>query len=120
MIAIASILILSSADVALAEGDAALGKRVFNKCKACHSLKEGGRKIGPSLWAVLGRKAGTVEGYRYSRAFVASNVVWGSETIAKFLKAPKKFVKGNKMAFPGLRKPKDIANVLAYIGANIK
>lgn len=102
---------------ASAEGDAVAGKKVFNKCRACHSF-DAKKKIGPTLAGVMGRKAGAIEGYRYSKAFQASDVVWDDISIAAYLTAPRKFMKGTKMAFAGLRKPADIANVIAFIKAN--
>jgi len=102
---------------AQAEGDAVAGKKVFNKCRACHSF-DAKKKIGPTLADVMGRKAGTVEGFRYSKAFQASDVVWDEASMAAYLAAPRKFIKGTKMAFAGLRKPADIANVIAFLKAN--
>ena len=98
--------------------DAAKGKKVFNKCKACHSLAAGKNKIGPTLHGVIGRQAGTVKKFRYSKAMKASGLTWSEENISKYLEKPKKFVPGNKMAFPGLRKEADRANVIAYIKKN--
>ncbi len=99
-------------------GDAALGAKVFRKCKACHSMEAGKRMIGPSLNGVFGRKAGAVEGYKYSKNMKALDVVWDDASMTDFLKAPRKYVKGTKMAFAGLRKPADIDNLIAYLKAN--
>lgn len=103
---------------AMAEGDAAAGEKVFKKCKACHSLEEGKKKVGPSLFGVMGRAAGTVEGFKYSKAMLASGLTWDDETMAKFLTKPKTLVPKTKMSFAGLKKEDDIANVIAYIQAN--
>lgn len=103
---------------ASADGDPAKGATVFNKCKTCHTLEAGKNKIGPSLQGVIGRSAGTVEGFNYSegmKAAGASGVVWSEDTLDKYLTAPKQFVPGNKMPFPGLPKAEDRANVIAYI-----
>jgi len=102
---------------AQAEGDAAKGAKVFRKCKACHTFDDK-RKIGPTLSGVIGRKAGAVEGFRYSKAFKGLDLVWDEANLSAFLKAPKKFVKGTKMAFPGLRKPQEITDLLAYMAEN--
>lgn len=98
--------------------DAAKGAKVFRKCKACHSMEAGKRMIGPSLNGVFGRKAGGTEGFRYSKNMAALDVVWDDTSMAEFLKAPRKYVKGTKMAFAGLRKPADIENLLAYLKEN--
>lgn len=100
---------------AFAEGDAKAGKRVFNKCKACHVVDKEKNRVGPHLVGLYGRTAGTVEGFKYSDAMIEHGVEWNDETLAEYLAAPKKVVKGTKMAFAGLRKEKDIANILAYL-----
>ena len=80
------------------------GKKVFKKCAACHSLQEGKNKIGPSLHNLLDRKAGSVEGYKYSKAMKNSDVVWDEESLDKFLTKPRKFIKRTKMSFWGIKK----------------
>ncbi len=110
--------------LALASGataqDAAKGKKVFNKCKACHSLKVGKRKIGPDLANLIGRKAGTVKGFRYSKAMKKSGITWDEKSLGQFLTKPRKFLKGTKMAFPGLRKKADRDNLIAFLKASGK
>lgn len=94
------------------------GKKVFNKCKACHTLVEGKHRIGPSLAGVFDRKAGTVAKYKYSKAMKkagAGGLVWTEETLATYLKKPRAFVKGTKMTFAGLKKKKDVTNLLAFL-----
>lgn len=103
---------------AMAEGDADAGKKVFNKCKACHTLEEGKNKVGPSLFGVIGRPAGSIEGFKYSSAMKESGLTWDEATIAEFLKKPKAMVDKTKMSFAGLKKEEDIANVIAYLKAN--
>ena len=104
------------AGVALAEGDAAKGKKVFNKCKACHSLKVGKNKIGPSLAGVFGRPAGTAEGYKkYSTAMKESGITWDEESFKTFITKPKKMVPGTKMTFGGVKKEGDRDNLIAYL-----
>ena len=98
-------------------GDAAAGKKVFKKCKACHYAAKDKNKTGPHLVNLIGREAGTVEDYKYSKAMKSSGIVWDEDTLTAYLRAPKKYLKGTKMAFAGLRKDADIANVIAYLKA---
>ena len=95
--------------------DAKKGKKVFNKCKACHSLKAGKKKVGPSLHGVIGRKAGTLKGFKYSKAMKASGITWDEKTIDQYLTKPKAFIKGNRMAFRGLKKQSQRDDVIAYL-----
>ena len=102
--------------MALEPGDAAAGAKVFKKCVACHSIVAAdGNKIGPNLHGVVGRAAGTAEGFKYSDAMKASGLTWDEATLEKYLRDPKGFVPKNKMAFAGLKKDADLANVLAYL-----
>lgn len=96
-------------------GDAVQGEKVFKKCAACHSIEEGKRKIGPSLYGVLGRTSGTLDGFRYSKAMQSAGIVWTEETISEYLANPRAYIKGNRMAFVGLKKPEDRADVIAYL-----
>ena len=96
-------------------GDVAAGEKVFKKCKACHVVEEK-HKTGPHLVNLFGRTAGTAEGYKkYSKAMKASGIVWNDETLDGYLAAPKKYIKGTKMAFVGLKKEDDRANIIAYL-----
>jgi cytochrome c len=111
-----SILILPTGQ-SLAQ-DAAAGEKVFAKCKACHIVDEDKNKIGPGLKGVVGRKAGTHEGFKYSKAMTeagAGGLVWDEANLDKYLTDPKAFLKGNKMAFAGLKKEDERANVIAYL-----
>jgi cytochrome c len=103
-----------SGSVALAQGDAANGEKVFNKCKACHAVDEPENKIGPHLVGIFGRPAGSVEDFRYSNAMKESGVTWNEETIAAFLADPRGYIKGNRMALAGL-KEEEIADLIAYL-----
>lgn len=99
-------------------GDAEAGAKVFKKCKACHVVDSEKNKTGPHLSNIIGRKAGTVESYKkYSKAMVAADIIWDAETLDGYLTAPKKYLKGTRMAFAGLRKEKDRDNVIAYLAS---
>ena len=102
-----------------ASTSAAEGAKVFKKCAACHSIAEGGaNKIGPSLWGVLGRPAGSVPDYKYSKAMAAHGKNWSFEEMNGFLTKPKDWIKGTKMSFTGLKKAKDRAAVILYMNEN--
>ena len=104
-----------------AEGDAAKGEKVFAKCKACHEVEKGVNKVGPTLKGVVGRAAGSAEGFKYSEAMAAKGaegLVWDEANIASYLADPKGFVPKNKMAFAGLKKPEEVADVIAYLKAH--
>ena len=113
-VALASAMALTSA-TAIAAGDTAKGKKVFKKCKACHAIKAGKRKVGPSMFGIVGKKAGTTKGYKFSKAMKNSGLTWDEATLDKFLKKPKKLVKKTKMSFGGLKKDSQRADVIAYL-----
>jgi cytochrome c len=102
---------------ALAEGDAAEGEKVFKKCKTCHTFDPGQKKLGPHLKGVVGRKAGAVEGYKYSKAMAGADITWDEANLDKYLTKPKAFLKGTKMSFAGLKKESQRADVIAYLKA---
>jgi cytochrome c len=108
-------LLTAMSAAALADGDAAAGKKVFNKCKICHSLEAGENKIGPSLAGIIDRPAGTIEGFKYSEAMAGSGKTWDAATLDQYLADPKGFIPGNKMAFAGLNKEADRAIGIAYV-----
>lgn len=101
--------------IASAAGDPAAGKKVFNKCKACHSLEAGKNKVGPTLAGVFGRQAGSIDGFKYSDVMKSSGVVWDDLKVDAYLQKPKDFMPGNKMVFPGLKKPDDRANLIEFL-----
>ena len=110
-------LMMATAGQCLAQ-DAAAGEKVFAKCKACHVVESDTNKIGPSLNGVIGRTAGTHEGFKYSKAMTEAGekgIVWSEDTLTQYLHDPKAYIKGNKMAFVGLKKDEDVANVIAYL-----
>ena len=99
--------------------NAAEGAKIFKKCAACHSIAQGGaNKIGPALWGVIGRKAGSVSDYKYSKAMIAYGKPWSFKEMDGFLIKPKEWVKGTKMAFAGIKDAKDRAAVILYMNEN--
>jgi len=95
------------------------GAKVFKKCAACHSIAEdGGNKIGPALWGVLGRPAGSIPDYKYSKAMAAHGKSWSFEEMNGFLTKPKGWIKGTKMSFAGLKNAKERAAVILYMNEN--
>ena len=106
----------AAGDAEALAGDAEAGKKVFVKCQVCHSLEKDVPKVGPSLYGVFGRKAGTLASYPlYTDAMKESGVVWNEDTIRELVKAPRTYVKGTRMIFLGLKDEKEIADMLAYL-----
>ena len=102
-----------------ASTSASEGAKIFKKCAACHSIAQGGgNKIGPALWGVLGRKAGIVSDYKYSKAMLAYGKPWSFEEMNGFLIKPKDWIKGTKMSFAGLKNEKERAAVILFMNEN--
>lgn len=103
----------------VAKGDPAAGKKTFKKCKACHTIEKGGaNKVGPNLWNVIGRKKGSVSGFKYSPAMLEKGGNWSYEDFVTFVHKPKKFVLKTKMSFAGIKDSAELANLAAYIRSN--
>jgi cytochrome c len=112
-------------------GDAGKGAKIFKKCAACHSLKPGKKRIGPSLHGLYGRAAGTFvdakgKAFKHSKDMKAAGkagLVWDAESFAGYIATPKPYIGAligkkkakTKMAFRGLKKPRDVENLVAYI-----
>lgn len=118
-IAMMAAMLTALAAPAFAEGDAAKGKKIFNKCKACHAVGEGAKnKVGPLLTGIVDSPAGQNPDFKYSAALIEAaeaGLVWDVENLSAFLTKPKDFMKGTKMAFAGMRKESDVENVIAYL-----
>ena len=103
----------------LAMGDIAHGEKIYKKCKACHSIKQGGgNKIGPALWNVIFRPVGSITDYKYSKALSSYSKEWTWEEMNGFLIKPSKWIPNNKMGFAGLKSEKDRASVILYLNQN--
>ena len=103
----------------MAMGDVISGEKIFKKCAACHSIvKDGGNKIGPALYNVVGRAVGGVDDYQYSKALASYGKDWTFEELNGFLQKPASYLKGTKMSYAGLRKEKDRASVIKYLNQN--
>ena len=107
--------VLLSISVAHADNKVS-GEKVFKKCVSCHSFTK--NKIGPSLGNIFGQKAGSVEGFKYSKAIKNSDIVWDSWDLDNFLKKPRKYIKGTKMMFSGLKKKSHRNALIKYLKEN--
>ncbi len=112
--AAAAALIGASVSIGMA-GDVKKGKKVFNRCKACHTLEKGKKSsLGPNLNGLFGRVSGTLEGFKYSSALKKAEITWDEEKLDTWLTNPKKMVKGSKMNFK-VKKESKRADLIAYL-----
>ncbi len=110
--------LLLAAGPARADGDAARGEQIFKKCLACHTISEKTNKVGPHLVGIVGRPVASVEGYSYSesmKAHAATGAVWDEAALNAYLENPKAVVAKSKMAFPGLKKEDERADLIAFL-----
>ena len=109
--------LLALPTLALAQ-DAEAGKKVFQKCAPCHSVGPGAtNKVGPNLSGLVGRKAGSEEGFSYSDAMKNSGLTWDEATLKEYITDPKKKVPGNKMLFPGVKDELERDDLFAYLAS---
>jgi cytochrome c len=112
---VAASLLLALPTVASAQ-DAEAGKKLFTKCSPCHAIGPGAKnKAGPELNGLIGRAAGSVEGFTYSAAMKGSGITWDNATFKEYIADPKKKVPGNKMLFPGVKDEIERDDLAAYI-----
>jgi len=112
----AALSITSAGTIAADDAEIAKGKRQFNKCRACHTLTDNGKKRqGPHLASLLGRASASIDGFKYSDALKNANLTWDEATLDAWLQSPRKYLPGNRMVFVGLRKPADRAALIAYL-----
>ena len=112
---ICALVLTCTASLAHAQGDAARGEKYFVDCASCHSLTAGENGVGPSLAGVLGRKAGTLDDYRYSPALKRSGITWTAQTLDTFVAEPLKLVPANRMPYAGMTDAGDRADLIAYL-----
>lgn len=102
----------------LPKGDPVRGATLYAQCKICHALEAGKNGLGPSLKGIVGRKPASVTGFTYSAAMKKQTAAWTPQQISAFLTAPVKMVPGTKMAYGGMAKEQDRADVIAYLSKN--
>ena len=108
---------IATASVARAAGNASTGAALFNRCAICHSNAKGApNKLGPNLFGVVGRKAGTFPGFSYSSAMKRSGITWTAAKLMAYLVAPQQVVPGNSMPFAGMANAQQRADIAAYLG----
>lgn len=100
---------------ALPDGDAQRGAAVYERCQACHSLNR--NRTGPKHCGLIGRRAGGVEGFTYSRALRNSGIRWNAESLDRFLENPFKAVPGTRMGYAGVKDPQERADLIAFLAA---
>ena len=112
---VAIVLVFGGALTPSRAADLERGKASFEKCAACHALDDTADLDGPTLKGVVGRMAGSLEGYRYSAAMKRSGVIWTAMTLDAYVADPQAFIKGNRMAFAGISDQAERADLIAYI-----
>jgi cytochrome c len=111
-VAAAAVLVAGAASAA---GDPEAGKVIAKKCMVCHSIEAGTNKVGPSLFGIVGRHSGSIEGFEYSPAMKSFDKVWDETLLNTYLIDPRATVPGTKMLFPGLKEEKDRLDVIAFL-----
>jgi cytochrome c len=115
---IATAIALAPATAAWAENDHEVeeGQKIFKRtCFTCHAAEAGKNKVGPSLFGVVGRKAGEVPGFKYSEAMDKAELTWNDEALDKYIANPKEFMPGNRMAYAGVKKADERKELIVYL-----
>jgi len=118
LLALASLMFALSTSAYAQDGDAVAGTKVFKKCAACHSAEEPKNKVGPHLVGIINRPIASLENFKYSKAmigFAEGDKVWSEELLRDYFIAPRAIIKGTRMAFVGVKKPKDVDDLMAYL-----
>lgn len=111
---LAASLLLLAAGQATSQ-DVKRGEKLFADCRACHAIDAGVNNVGPSLAGIIGRKAATVDGYRFSPAMKRGNITWDKDTLAAFIADPQKAVPANRMPYAGMPDVTDVTDLIAYL-----
>ncbi len=114
-ILIGALALLAAAGAARADGDPARGEKRFEECATCHTIERGVNNVGPSLFGLIGRKAGEIADFRYSPALKKSGLTWTPQALDTFIADPQKEVPGNRMPFAGMPDAADRADLIAYL-----
>lgn len=119
LIAVAILSGVAAADMVSEDCSAERGQKLFNKCLACHTYdKSNNHSAGPNLYGVVGRKVGLAEGFKFSPALRKSGDTWTEEHLDAFLQNPMGVYARSRMAFSGLKKPNDRADIICYLSKN--
>ena len=111
----AALIVAALPGIAIAQDGAKRGEKVFDECRACHTIDGSNSAVGPSLRGVVGRKAGELDDFRYSPAMKRANIVWTRQTLDAFIADPQKLVPANRMPYSGIPDAKNRADVIEYL-----
>ena len=109
-----------AAGIAHADGDSKHGQKLFEECRACHSVERGVNGVGPSLYGIFGRRAAELDDFRYSPALKRSGITWTPQTLDAYIADPQKAVPANRMPYAGMPEARDRADLLAYLQQTFK
>jgi cytochrome c len=119
-ISLLSVAVTGALLVGSAYADVKRGEKLFEECRACHTVEGGTSSVGPDLHGVFGRRAGALEDFRYSPALKKSGITWSRQTLDTYVADPQKAVPANRMPYGGMPEAKDRADLLDYLQATFK